>query len=40
MADLMDKMAGIILSNDKHIDESSSTIKDIKKDLLDKVNGK
>jgi len=29
LADLMDKMSGIILSNDKHIDESGATIKDI-----------
>lgn len=32
----MDKMSGIILSNDKHIDESGATIKDIKNHLLGK----
>ena len=36
MADLCDKMSGIILSNDKHIDESTSTIKDIKNFLQGK----
>ena len=36
LADLTDKLSGIILSNDKHIDESSATIKDIKNFLQQK----
>jgi hypothetical protein len=36
MADLCDKMSGIILSNDKHIDEAGETIKDIKNMLQGK----
>jgi hypothetical protein len=32
----MDKLSGIIISNDKHIDESGATIKDIKSFLQGK----
>ena len=36
LADLLDKVSGIIVANNKCIDKSSKTVKDIKNFLHDK----